>query len=198
MNACDTNVCASYIVAVSLLGTLRMQIDVVPCSAGPSSVHLGVLKAMSNKSFSAATATTQSYLQLGCFPGQLANKALKEPTTAPQTGLEIIVRVFGGFGLRLFNKHKPWIETTYHGIVTENDDKVLLDPPLIALDKDAPLRYAGEICGFRIHGQNVPFEAVVLDKSTGEGVIRAKDKLDCELAEGAHLHHPSLRLWRRS
>uniref|UniRef100_A0A8C1CS88 Calsyntenin-1 n=1 Tax=Cyprinus carpio carpio TaxID=630221 RepID=A0A8C1CS88_CYPCA len=77
--------------------------------------------------------------------------------------------------------HKPWIETTYHGIVTENDDKVLLDPPLIALDKDAPLRYAGEICGFRIHGQNVPFEAVVLDKSTGEGVIRAKDKLDCEL-----------------
>uniref|UniRef100_A0A671L9P4 Calsyntenin-1 n=1 Tax=Sinocyclocheilus anshuiensis TaxID=1608454 RepID=A0A671L9P4_9TELE len=79
------------------------------------------------------------------------------------------------------NKHKPWIETTYHGIVTENDDKVLLDPPLIALDKDAPLRYAGEICGFRIHGQNVPFEAVVLDKSTGEGVIRAKDKLDCEM-----------------
>ncbi|XP_046896922.1 calsyntenin-1 isoform X2 [Hypomesus transpacificus] len=79
------------------------------------------------------------------------------------------------------NKHKPWIDTTYHGIVTENDDKVLLDPPLIALDKDAPLRYAGEICGFRIHGQNVPFEAVVLDKSTGEGVIRAKDKLDCEL-----------------
>uniref|UniRef100_A0A8C2ALV1 Calsyntenin-1 n=1 Tax=Cyprinus carpio TaxID=7962 RepID=A0A8C2ALV1_CYPCA len=89
------------------------------------------------------------------------------------------------------NKHKPWIETTYHGIVTENDDKVLLDPPLIALDKDAPLRYAGKIfhllvsdeaiCGFRIHGQNVPFEAVVLDKSTGEGVIRAKDKLDCEL-----------------
>ncbi|XP_064156870.1 calsyntenin-1-like isoform X2 [Anguilla rostrata] len=79
------------------------------------------------------------------------------------------------------NKHKPWIETTYHGIVTENDDKVLLDPPLIALDKDAPLQYAGEICGFRIHGQNVPFEAVVLDKSTGEGVIRAKDRLDCEL-----------------
>uniref|UniRef100_A0AAX7TRR6 Calsyntenin-1 n=1 Tax=Astatotilapia calliptera TaxID=8154 RepID=A0AAX7TRR6_ASTCA len=83
--------------------------------------------------------------------------------------------------LSVINKHKPWIETTYHGIVTENDDKVLLDPPLIALDKDAPLRYAGEICGFRIHGQNVPFEAVVLDKSTGEGVIRAKDKLDCEL-----------------
>lgn len=42
------------------------------------------------------------------------------------------------------NKHKPWIETTYHGIVTENDNTVLLDPPLIALDKDAPLRFAGK------------------------------------------------------
>uniref|UniRef100_A0A8C0IXT9 Cadherin domain-containing protein n=1 Tax=Chelonoidis abingdonii TaxID=106734 RepID=A0A8C0IXT9_CHEAB len=42
----------------------------------------------------------------------------------------------------IFNKHKPWIETTYHGIVTENDNTVLLDPPLIALDKDAPLRFA--------------------------------------------------------
>lgn len=41
------------------------------------------------------------------------------------------------------NKHKPWLEPTYHGIVTENDDAVLLDPPLIALDKDAPLRFAG-------------------------------------------------------
>lgn len=48
------------------------------------------------------------------------------------------------------NKHKPWIETTYHGIVTENDDKVLLDPPLIALDKDAPLRYAGERGGLML------------------------------------------------
>lgn len=41
--------------------------------------------------------------------------------------------------------------------------------------------HQGEICGFRIHGQNVPFEAVVLDKTTGEGVIRTKEKLDCEL-----------------
>uniref|UniRef100_A0ABM5EKK6 Calsyntenin-1 isoform X4 n=1 Tax=Pogona vitticeps TaxID=103695 RepID=A0ABM5EKK6_9SAUR len=79
------------------------------------------------------------------------------------------------------NKHKPWIETTYHGIVTENDNTVLLDPPLIALDKDAPLRFAGEICGFKIHGQNVPFEAVVVDKTTGEGMIRSKEELDCEL-----------------
>lgn len=56
--------------------------------------------------------------------------------------------------------------------------------PLVSCSKQTLpwlLTCSGEICGFRIHGQNVPFEAVVLDKSTGEGVIRAKDKLDCEL-----------------
>ena len=42
------------------------------------------------------------------------------------------------------NKHKPWIEAEYQGIVMENDNTVLLNPPLFALDKDAPLRYAGE------------------------------------------------------
>lgn len=41
------------------------------------------------------------------------------------------------------NKHKPWIETSYHGVITENLDTVLLDPPLVALDKDAPVPYAG-------------------------------------------------------
>uniref|UniRef100_A0A670J5C5 Calsyntenin 1 n=1 Tax=Podarcis muralis TaxID=64176 RepID=A0A670J5C5_PODMU len=43
------------------------------------------------------------------------------------------------------------------------------------------LNLIGEICGFKIHGQNVPFEAVVVDKSTGEGMIQSKEKLDCEL-----------------
>lgn len=43
----------------------------------------------------------------------------------------------------LVNKHKPWIETSYHGIITENNDTVILDPPLVALDKDAPVPYAG-------------------------------------------------------
>lgn len=42
------------------------------------------------------------------------------------------------------NKHKPWIEAEYQGIVMENDNTVLLNPPLFALDKDAPLRYAGD------------------------------------------------------
>lgn len=45
--------------------------------------------------------------------------------------------------LLLANKHKPWIETEYQGIVMENDNTVLLNPPLFALDKDAPLHYAG-------------------------------------------------------
>lgn len=57
------------------------------------------------------------------------------------------------------NKHKPWIETTYHGIITENDDKVLLDPPLIALDKDAPLRYAGKRGGFTLL---LPYHSFIL------------------------------------
>lgn len=43
------------------------------------------------------------------------------------------------------NKHKPWIETSYHGVITENTDIVLLDPPLVALDKDAPIPYAGMV-----------------------------------------------------
>uniref|UniRef100_A0A672UJ14 Calsyntenin-1 n=1 Tax=Strigops habroptila TaxID=2489341 RepID=A0A672UJ14_STRHB len=110
---------------------------------------------------------------------------------APASCLLLAALLCGGAAAARVNKHKPWIETTYHGIVTENDNTVLLDPPLIALDKDAPLRFAesfevtvtkeGEICGFKIHGQNVPFEAVVVDKSTGEGIIRSKEKLDCEL-----------------
>ncbi|XP_036084312.1 calsyntenin-1 isoform X4 [Rousettus aegyptiacus] len=104
------------------------------------------------------------------------------PALAPAAWLLVAGLLCGrGVWAARANKHKPWLEPTYHGIVTENDDAVLLDPPLIALDKDAPLRFAGEICGFKIHGQNVPFDAVVVDKSTGEGIIRSKEKLDCEL-----------------
>ncbi|XP_073216084.1 calsyntenin-2 isoform X4 [Lepidochelys kempii] len=79
------------------------------------------------------------------------------------------------------NKHKPWIETSYHGVITENNDTVILDPPLVALDKDAPVPFAGEICAFKIHGQEMPFEAVVLNKTSGEGRLRAKSPIDCEL-----------------
>ncbi|TMS10190.1 Calsyntenin-2 [Larimichthys crocea] len=78
------------------------------------------------------------------------------------------------------NKHKPWIETSYHGVITENMDTVLLDPPLVALDKDAPVPYAGEICAFKIYGQDAPFEAVVLNRTSGEGVLRASSPVDCE------------------
>ncbi|MCJ8732067.1 hypothetical protein PDJAM_G00206690 [Pangasius djambal] len=78
------------------------------------------------------------------------------------------------------NKHKPWIETSYHGVITENMDTVLLDPPLVALDKDAPIPYAGEICAFKIHGQDTPFKAEVLNKTSGEGVLKASGPIDCE------------------
>uniref|UniRef100_A0A3B5LJ14 Calsyntenin-2 n=1 Tax=Xiphophorus couchianus TaxID=32473 RepID=A0A3B5LJ14_9TELE len=76
--------------------------------------------------------------------------------------------------------HKPWIETSYHGVITENMETVLLDPPLVALDKDAPVPYAGEICSFKIFGQDAPFEAVVLNRTSGEGVLRASSHVDCE------------------
>ncbi|KAJ8256333.1 hypothetical protein COCON_G00184850 [Conger conger] len=49
------------------------------------------------------------------------------------------------------NKHKPWIETSYHGVISENTDTVLLDPPLVALDKDAPVPFAGKTPGRPIH-----------------------------------------------
>lgn len=55
-----------------------------------------------------------------------------------------ILFLFSFFSLSIVvNKHKPWIETSYHGVITENMDTVLLDPPLVALDKDAPVPYAG-------------------------------------------------------
>ncbi|XP_055767745.1 calsyntenin-2-like [Salvelinus fontinalis] len=60
-------------------------------------------------------------------------------------------------------------------------DIVLLDPPLVALDKDAPVPYAGEICAFKIHGLEAPFEAVVLNGTSGEGQLRARGLVDCEL-----------------
>ncbi|KAM9317194.1 calsyntenin-2 [Gastrophryne carolinensis] len=92
---------------------------------------------------------------------------------------------FLGVGCGVFsakvNKHKPWIETSYHGVITENNDTVILDPPLVALDKDAPIPFAGEICAFKIHGQDTPFEAVVLNRTSGEGRLRAKGLIDCEL-----------------
>ncbi|XP_062872534.1 calsyntenin-2 [Trichomycterus rosablanca] len=81
---------------------------------------------------------------------------------------------------RKVNKHKPWIETSYRGVITENTDVVLLDPPLVALDKDAPVPYAGEICAFGVHGADAPFEAVVLNSTSGEGRLRARGPIDCE------------------
>ncbi|XP_051534718.1 calsyntenin-2-like [Myxocyprinus asiaticus] len=88
--------------------------------------------------------------------------------------------VTGGIGDYHLNKHKPWIESSYHGVITENTDVVLLDPPLVALDKDAPVPYAGEICGFDVQGLGAPFKAVVLNSTSGEGQLQAHGPIDCE------------------
>lgn len=40
--------------------------------------------------------------------------------------------------------------------------------------------FVGEICAFKISGQDVPFEAVVLNRSSGEGLLRARGPVDCE------------------
>nr|KAF6373276.1 calsyntenin 3 [Pipistrellus kuhlii] len=57
---------------------------------------------------------------------------------------------------------------------------LLLLPLLLASLLPSSSCNKGEICGFRIHGSGVPFEAVILDKATGEGLIRAKEPVDCE------------------
>nr|XP_045378022.1 calsyntenin-3 [Camelus bactrianus] len=105
------------------------------------------------------------------------------------------------------NKHKPWIEAEYQGIVMEKEktgqgfgrrgEVGVPDGPVVVVVRgrgrgwegdsggDAgtsafPPARPGEICGFRLHGSGVPFEAVILDKATGEGLIRAKEPVDCE------------------
>nr|XP_054589776.1 calsyntenin-2 isoform X2 [Nothobranchius furzeri] len=40
---------------------------------------------------------------------------------------------------------------------------------------------SGEICAFNIHGLEAPFEAVVLNGTSGEGQLRARGLVDCEL-----------------
>lgn len=43
-----------------------------------------------------------------------------------------------------------------------------------------PLLSSGEICAFKIYGQDAPFQAVVLNRTSGEGVLRASSPVDCE------------------
>lgn len=40
--------------------------------------------------------------------------------------------------------------------------------------------FSGEICAFKIYGQDAPFEAVVLNRTSGEGVLKASSPVDCE------------------
>lgn len=48
------------------------------------------------------------------------------------------------------------------------------------LTRIRPLFCPGEICAFKIYGQDAPFEAVVLNRTSGEGVLRAISPVDCE------------------
>lgn len=82
----------------------------------------------------------QRKAKLGCWRGNKTNK--QNQTVRP---LENIFHWHVILSASAVNKHKPWIETSYHGVITENTDIVLLDPPLVALDKDAPVPYAGKI-----------------------------------------------------
>lgn len=41
--------------------------------------------------------------------------------------------------------------------------------------------FSGEICAFKIYGQDAPFEAVVLNRTSGEGVLKASSPVDCEI-----------------
>ncbi|GAA6091181.1 calsyntenin-2 [Tachysurus ichikawai] len=38
----------------------------------------------------------------------------------------------------------------------------------------------GEICAFGVHGSDAPFEAVVLNRTSGEGQLRTRSPIDCE------------------
>ncbi|GAA6106297.1 calsyntenin-2 [Tachysurus ichikawai] len=48
------------------------------------------------------------------------------------------------------------------------------------LIKPVVFTVSGEICAFKIHGRDTPFKAVVLNKTSGEGVLKASGPIDCE------------------
>lgn len=55
-------------------------------------------------------------------------------------------------------------------------------PPLSVSSVSLPSSWSlGEICAFNIHGLEAPFEAVVLNGTSGEGQLRARGLVDCEL-----------------
>lgn len=79
------------------------------------------------------------------------------------------------------NKYKLWIEILYYGVIIENNDIVILDLLLVVLDKDVLVFFVGEICVFKIYGQELFFEVVVFNKILGEGWFCVRSFIDCEL-----------------
>ncbi|KAL0973383.1 hypothetical protein UPYG_G00202740 [Umbra pygmaea] len=54
--------------------------------------------------------------------------------------------------------------------------------PALANDHDYACHHSpGEICAFKIHDPEAPFEAVVLNGTSGEGQLRARGLVNCEL-----------------
>lgn len=68
------------------------------------------------------------------------------------------------------------IKTSAHPKIQHTCERSKIKPPL-----SHPLSFfLGEICAFKIYGQEAPFEAVVLNQTSGEGVVRASGAVDCE------------------
>ncbi|XP_076806003.1 calsyntenin-1-like isoform X1 [Clavelina lepadiformis] len=84
------------------------------------------------------------------------------------------------------NSHNPSMVKSFVGTISENSNVVVLDSPLVAIDKDAPA-LPGLICQYRLHtnkgeSSELPFTVAIIDKRSGTGEIRLKDGqkfLDC-------------------
>lgn len=62
----------------------------------------------------------------------------------------------------------------------KHEQPSLLKFDLMKLIKPVVFTVSGEICAFKIHGRDTPFKAVVLNKTSGEGVLKASGPIDCE------------------
>lgn len=70
---------------------------------------------------------------------------------------------------------------TVHSLTVFNTWSMLTSSSSLLLHSPPPTVSPGEICAFNIHGLEAPFEAVVLNGTSGEGQLRARGLVDCEL-----------------
>ncbi|RLV97587.1 hypothetical protein DV515_00011659 [Chloebia gouldiae] len=114
-----------------------------------------------------------------CYHHFYDHKILYPPARKPiQMKLRTKHRIF--LGCLLGEKQCPSLHSRYFSLGKEKEEggaKVLQ----LQCYYWFVLFFTGEICAFKIHGQEIPFEAVVLNKTSGEGQLRAKSSIDCEL-----------------